>query len=450
MPELSVPWGRDSLTLALPAHWELQQVAAPSLRPAESDWVDRLAVSLAQPGSGLPLGALLRARRTGRIVLILEDLTRHSPLPEIIEVVLREVHHVGIPDKQIELFFATGMHPPMTPEQVREKVGAVGESLSWRCNPWGNPKAYVRVGRIHGADVMIDRGVAEADLRILVSSVSPHLQAGFGGGYKMVVPGCASLETIRTLHRRGVGRGLRQLVGMEAAENPMRRFIDEAGRLVDGGHGGSFAVQYVLDNNDLPAYLGVGEVMGTQQMLTKQCAVACGVVVPTPADVLITNAHPRDLDLWQCFKCIPNTLWAARENGVIICLARCPAGAQGMKLPSISIRASWMRRIVRWLGAEGLSAFLTRTFPGLAGDAAFFVRLATQALYRNPILMVSPSLHAAGVRFPGLEVVASPDDAIAAADALLGGGPQNVVVFPAGGTTYPVVPPTPGRGKGSG
>ena len=109
-----------------------------------------------------------------------------------------------------------------------------------------------------------------------------------------------------------------------------------------------------------------------------------------------------------------------------------------MKVPRWPISPAWMRRLVRVLGPGALGSLVTRLVPSLAGDAAFFVRLALQTLHRNPILMVSPVLHQAGVNFPGLELFGSVDGAIAAADELLGRRPQRVVLFPAGGTTFPV------------
>ncbi len=441
MPELSVPWGPEPLTVRLPEHWTLQQVVRPSLREANGDWGDRLAAALAQPGAGRSLGDLLRARRGGRVCILIEDLTRHSPLPEILETVMREIHHASVPDANVELFIASGMHEAMTPEQVRGKVGPLADALTWRCNPWQDPKAYVRVGTVEGDDVWIDRGVAEADLRIIVSSVSPHLQAGFGGGYKMLIPGASALPTIRAAHRRGVERGFHQLVGLDAQRNAMRAFIDAAGTCVDEHHGASFAVHYVLDDRDRPAYVGAGAVLPTQQMLAKQSAVACGVLIPRRADVVLTNAHPRDHDLWQSFKAIPNTIWAARPNGVIICLARCPGGLGGMKLPRFAPGPKWTRRFLRAIGPEALGSLLTRLAPSLAGDAAFFVRLALGALYRNHIVLVSPALHQANVRFPGLEIVPDVEHAVAFTQQHLGDGPQTVVAFPSGGITFPVPPP---------
>jgi nickel-dependent lactate racemase len=437
MPTVAVPWGDSELEIALPENWRLQQVAGPQLRAAPRDWQDSLARALERPGAGVPLSRLLGAARHGRIAVIVEDLTRPSPLPEILGVLFREIRHGRSGTGNVEIVFATGMHPPLTADQAAGKLGPLAGQVPWRCNPWQDPSKYVRVGKVDRLEVEIDRGVTEADVRIIVSSVSPHLQAGFGGGYKMLLPGCASLETIRGLHRLGVGRRARQLVGTDAEANPMRQAVDAGGQLIDGLHGTSFAAQYVLDDGDRPAYISAGEVLPAQRMLAKQCAVACGVIVPEPADVLITNAHPRDFDLWQSFKSVANTLWAARPGGVILCLSRCEAGMEGIRPPRWPLNAAWTRRLVRLLGPDGLSSLLMRLIPRLAGDAAFFVRMALQALHRNPILFASPTLFQAG-RFPGVEVFPDADGAVAAARRLLGDAPQRAVVFPAGGITFPV------------
>ena len=184
-------------------------------------------------------------------------------------------------------------------------------------------------------------------------------------------------------------------------------------------------------------------------MLAKRCAVACGVLLERTADVLVVNAYPRDCDLWQSFKGIANTRWAAREGGVILCFARCAGGMQGMDVPRWPL-LGWrtVRRLVCLLGSETLAGLITRLAPNLAGDAAFFVRLALQAIRRNTIFMVSPALAATGRTFPGLRIFADPAEAIAQAGRILGDSPQRVVVFPTGGTTYPVL--TGGTAQSSG
>jgi nickel-dependent lactate racemase len=414
-------------------------VAETSLPPAWDDWPDRLGQALAQPTGELPLGQLVAARRTGRIVLVVEDFSRHSPLADILAVVMAELARQHVGPERVEIIFATGMHPPMSAAQAHAKLGALAQTVRWRSNRCKDRSRYVCLGRVGAVDLWIDRGVVEADLRIVLSSVSAHLQAGFGGGHKMFLPGCAAIETIRQLHRLGVGRRPRPWVGTDAARNPMRAVIDAAGALLDQ-RGKSFAVQYVLDDADRPTFIAAGAMVAAQQMLAKRCAVACGVLLQRTADVLLVNAYPRDCDLWQSFKGIANTRWAAREGGVILCFARCADGMHGMDVPHWPL-LGWrtVRGLVRLLGSETLAGLFTRLAPNLAGDAAFFVRLALQAIHRNTIFMVSPALASTGRTFPGLRIFADPAKAIAEAGRILGDSPQRVVVFPTGGTSYPVL-----------
>lgn len=440
MPDVTVPWGDEELPISLPNGWTLQQVASPQVRDASPNWPDELAMAINKPVAGAALEQLLRDCKGGRIAIIVEDLTRHSPLAEILEVLLREIRHAGISDQQLEFVFASGMHPPMTSEEARIKLGPAAKGISHRCNPWNNPDAYVNVGKSGKMDVLIDRGVVEADLRIIVSSVSPHLQAGFGGGYKMFFPGCGELRSIRNLHQRGIKRRNQgQMVGTSPQSNVMRKTIDTAGSLVDSMHGQTFTIQYLLDQNDNPTNIAAGTPLPTHLMVTKQCAVACGIISTAQPDVLITNAHPRDHDLWQAFKCIPNTCWATRPGGVVICLARCPAGLNKMETIHWPLSPLWTRRIVRLLKPENICSLVNRLVTHLAGDSQWFIRLATQILDRNHLIMVSPNLVEQNAKFPGIAICATVEEALAAAGKLLGNSPQRVSVYPFGGASYPVV-----------
>ena len=443
MSEIKVPWGNGELEFSLPEKWNLIQQAEPKLLSAEKDWMLRLAASINQPVAGEPLHQRLKRVKVndGRVSIIVEDITRHSPLVDILDVLMREISYCNFPTDKIEFVIASGMHPPMTAEEVREKLGPVAEKVAWRCNPWHDENQYVTVGKIDGKPFLIDRQVAMSELRIIVSSVSPHLQAGFGGGYKMFFPGCCEISSIRQLHRFGIKRsGMNQMVGLDSTRNHMRAAIDAAGSLVDKYYGETFSIQYILDGKDLPAFIAAGEPAATHQMVTKHCAVACGILLEQPADILITNAYPRDYDLWQCFKAIPNTCWAARPGGVVICLAHCEAGLNGMQVPDWFkyLSPGVMRKFIRLLGPETITSMVNRLVANIAGDSLWFIRLATRILYRNHLVMVSPALANAGVKFPGLAIFETPKEAFAYARKQLGKGPQRVSIYSAGGISYPV------------
>ena len=441
MSEIKVPWGSGELSFTLPEKWKLIQQATPKLKAAAEDWPVKLAAAINQPAAGEPLAKKLAGviAKNGFISIIVEDITRHSPLDEILTVLMRELEHAKVPAERVEFVIASGMHPPMSEQEVREKLGPASEKYSWRCNPWHDKKQYVTVGKIDGKPFLIDRKVAESDLRIIVSSVSPHLQAGFGGGYKMFFPGCCEISSIRQLHRFGIKRhSMKQMVGLDSTKNHMRAAIDAAGALVDDYFGETFAIQYMLDGQNLPAFIVAGHPAATHQMVTKQCAVACGIVQEELADVLVTNAYPRDYDLWQCFKAIPNTCWAAREGGVVICLAHCPAGFNGMKTPSWGLSPAGTRKMIRLLGPETLTSMANRLIANLAGDSLWFIKLATRILHRNHLVMVSENLAKSGEKFPGLAIFATVEEAFDYAKKQLGKDPQRVSVYTEGGVSYPI------------
>jgi len=443
MADVSIPWGDETLTLPLPEHWSVRQTVTPTVAPAPSDWPERLAAALARPEGSPPLAKFLAARRGGRVAVVVEDNTRHSPLPEVLKPVFRELAHAKVPAERVEVVFATGMHPPLTPAEAAGKLGgALADAVAWRCNACRERSRQAHVGRVRDGtarvDVRVDRRVAAADLRILVTAVTPHLQAGFGGGYKMLVPGCADLETIRQLHRAGLPRRAAQQVGQPAPANRMRRLIDAAGATVDAAGGASFGVQYVLDMDDRLTSIAAGDVAACQRMLAKSCAGGYGMLIDAPADVVIADAHPRDFDLWQSFKTLANTVWAARPGGVVLCATRC-AGGVNMPTLSLPIRPSWVRRAVRLLGAEALSSMMIRLAPSLSADGAFFARLALQILRRNMVGMISPTLARSARKMVGLPLWAEAGEAFAAAEAALPPGPKRVIVFPAGGVSYPIV-----------
>lgn len=451
MADCQVPWGDGQLSLSLPEHWTLVQEAQPAVKPAPADWADRLAVALNRPAGSPPLCEILAGLpAAARIVILLEDITRHSPLEEILPIILRELGHARIRDSQVELVFATGMHRVMNEQEARSKIGALADRFAWRSHDAADAEAHVSVGRVPFAgrpgelDVQIDRGVMAADLRIVVASVSPHLQAGFGGGAKMFVPGCSAMDTIAQVHLQGLPRRSRPMVGTTPATNPMRRMIDAAAALIDRAGGATFAVQYLLDAQDKPSAVVAGDLAAGHTMLAKLCATATGVVVERPCDILIANAAPRDFDLWQSFKCIMNTRWAVRRNGIIIVLARCPGG-RVMPAPPWPLSPTWTRRVIRWLTPEAVTSLANRLAKNINPEAQFFIKMATETIARNPLLVYAPQLVQRGEGFPGLHLFGQLDGLFAAADKMLPAGSRRVIVFPFGGASYPIL--TGGSGR---
>src|SRR5258705_3109093 len=64
-----------------------------------------------------------------------------------------------------------------------------------------NEKVLVQFGTMRdGTPALINRHVAEADVRIITGFIEPHFFAGFSGGIKGIMPGTAGLETVMSNH----------------------------------------------------------------------------------------------------------------------------------------------------------------------------------------------------------------------------------------------------------
>lgn len=442
-----MPWGRDRLALELPPDWPIFDAEPAPISPPDEPVGELVADALNDPIDSPPLKRIAKklSEKTGtRIAIVVDDLTRHTPQRDVLPTVLE---HLGagrlFREDQIEIHFALGMHRPMTREEMAERVGPdIVERFACYNNPWKDPGQYRRLGRTRrNTPVEISARVADADLRILVGSVNAHLQAGFAGGMKLLAPGMASLATIRRLHLKGT-ETFRQLIGLPAEQNPMRLEID---RLLEYLDGTTFSVQLMLDGQHRPLMVRAGHPVAAQRSLAGEAIRRFGVALPGKADLLVANSYPLEHDLWQGFKCLANTVFAARDGGVIVVLMKADAGSNEMDLPKWWLSRRVMNGMLRIFGRDGLISILGRLSKQANDEAKFFVRFALGTLRRNAVLIYSPNLAAEGVRFPGIEIYDNLADVWSRAARLLGastaagqGDGPRVTVFGQGGVCYPL------------
>ena len=151
-------------------------------------------------------------------------------------IVLRRLHAAGVRPDDVTISVGVGRHQAVDRAAMKHRLGDQ-VAASYRCfSPSVDDlAAYDDLGTTaRGVPVRVFRPVARADLRVLIGSVLPHLQAGFGGGYKLIFPGTSHRTTLGALHRQGLtGCGdAGSLLGGDAENNPMRQAIDQAAELL--------------------------------------------------------------------------------------------------------------------------------------------------------------------------------------------------------------------------
>ena len=284
-----------------------------SKNPQGGRWPEVVAPALAEP-----LGApRLRAHnlRGKRVVVMTDDWGRPTPASEIIPQVLDELHAAGAEDKAITFVTASGMHVPMKPEELERKLGKdIVQRFRSITHDAGDHRmlAFVGVSEL-GTPIWINRYVAEADFRVAIGRIAPHEAYGYEGGYKMIVPGVASFETILRDHSMNFSRFC--VPGVHG--NPSRREADSIGAQV----GIDFVLNVVVNSRSEPVRAFAGKVekvhpegirFGDREVWGAMTAWKSDVTVLTlgPGEVLRDEPPPETLR---------RAALVTRETGTIIC-----------------------------------------------------------------------------------------------------------------------------------
>ena len=280
--------------------------------------------ALAAPIGTGTLGQILEAgRREGRgekIAIITSDVSRPCPSYAILPSILEELYAAGVKKENITVVFALGSHRKQTEEERRHLAGdRVFEEV--RCVD-SDPEDCIHLGRTAcGTPVDITRAVAEADYRICVGNIEFHYFAGFSGGVKAIIPGCATRGTIQANHSMMIREDARagKLEG-----NPLREDLEEAGRIV----GIDFIVNVVLDEHKKIVHAVAGDVVQAHRAGCEYLSRMYRKEIPARADIVLVSqgGAPKDLNLYQTQKALDNAKHAVKDGGIIILIGSCREG----------------------------------------------------------------------------------------------------------------------------
>ena len=445
MQPTTVRWTvNEHLNLDLPENWQVLGHYTPRVTPPIENLSAFLARRLEEPLGRQAFSKLLA--KAGKIALVVDDLTRSTPAPQLLDPVLRAIQAAGISDDRLIGVVATGMHPPLSRDQLLSKVGPeLVRRFQWIQNDYRSLDKYVYLGKTAGKslagpgrngqlDVYLLKELAQADLIVLFSSVSPHLQAGFGGGAKLIFPGCADVRTIGPLHRIGLDGDVSRLVGQQPADNHMRSAVEQAVAFLGDK---VFSVSTLLDSLGRVCHLELGDPLQAQQRLSLACERSFGIDLSDQADVAIVSAFPRDYDILQAFKSIANIRLAAKPGAVVVGMMNLAVvGHLRVKVP-FTIPTGWLQFILKLMAGPVAARLLSRFDKALSPEARFFTRLGSDAIRRNRILLYCPQLVKSGIKFPYIEVFDRLPPLWLRVERLLG-RPSRIQanIFPEGGTTF--------------
>ncbi len=269
-------------------------------------------------------------RKKQKTVIIVPDKTRNCGAGIILPILLDELNRLGVRDLDIKIILANGSHAFHKPDEIdqilgREIINRI-EIIEHNCY---NSKDLVYLGETkYGTPVNINRHVVSAERLIVVGTAVHHYFAGFGGGPKMINPGCAGYETITKNHALSIdaktGSIHRNCRAGGLVGNPVQEDIRSSMQFIQT----DFIIETILNENGEIIDAVCGDLMTAHEEACKIVDNIFKVPIERQADLVVVSCggYPKDINFIQAHKSINNAFYAVKEGGVILVLAECRDG----------------------------------------------------------------------------------------------------------------------------
>lgn len=390
MTVIKLPWGRnEKIEISLPDGWRMFGELLP--RPAASVLSPEAAVceALARPVGKQPLSSMdLKGKR---VTVVVDDLTRPTPVAAIFKPVLEELLLAGAALADITVLIALGTHRAMTRGEIGQRLGRADlTGLRVANHDCYNPRelAVIENGE-SGFPVIINRHIAEADLAVLIGTVEPHLLAGFSGGLKNAVPGCAGIDTIAATHLAGPSEARFSSVGLTGENCLTRRGLERAALAAPTEY---FIVNTVVNPDGKLTLVLCGDPVEAHRVGCRAAGQIYGVQVKEKSDVAFLASHPMDIDFRQGTKCLAHGRAAVKEGGVLAAFLYCEAGVGDMSMPPAFLPVHLAKLCLSACTAEEWVNLREKFTGRLDHDTRYMLEFLTEVARRRHVLVFCPRL----------------------------------------------------------
>lgn len=258
------------------------------------------------------------------IAIAINDKTRPVPHQYLLPPLLDTFQKIGIHERQIKFFIATGTHLPMQPDDFHgvlpDEILSRYQVQSHDCD---NSQRLIHLGETPaGTPVYVNAEYYQADYKVVVGNIEPHHFMGFSGGNKSASIGMTGRQTVN--HNHSMLLDDRCRLG-EYENNPMRQDVEDIGRMI----GVNLAINAILNDHKQIVNALAGDPIQVMEAGVPLARSLCQVPVDGYFDLVIASAggYPKDINLYQAQKALTNSALITRDGGTIILVAACPEGA---------------------------------------------------------------------------------------------------------------------------
>jgi nickel-dependent lactate racemase len=312
----------------------------------------------------------------------------------------------------------------MTSQEIEDKLGSSIQACYHIVNTPGSAAGesiFLGTSK-NGIPAWVNRAVAEADYRIGLGMITPHMDAGFSGGAKIVLPGVCSDATVDAFHVRGADYLENPLGNPNAPlRNDLEEFVTERVPL-------DFILNVITILSGEVYQCVAGHPIDAQRAGVSHARRVFGAPARQRYPIVVANCYPYEQDIWQSMK----GLWCGdlltAQGGTLIWLTDAREGSRGYPL------------LPKYIGANPADVKKALDDGNIDDPkSAATGYLVGQMKKRIHISLVSPGLTLADAEIMGISYYQTAEAAIEAAAARLSSSARQraVGVLPQAGLVLP-------------
>ena len=423
-----LPYGRRQLDVEIPNDVFVEVIRKPQM-PLIENAPAAVRNALLQPRNARSLNELGRTARNACILVC--DFTRPVPNGLLLGAIVEILEGSGLTLSDVTILIATGLHRPNVGDELAAVIDneQVLNSVKVENHFARERSDHIDLGHTKsGTPILLDRRFVEADLKLVTGLVEPHFMAGYSGGRKVIVPGIAHEDTIRTLHS---GRFMEDpgAIQCNLDTNPLHHEQLEAVQMLrDYTNDEIYAVNTIIDEIRNLGFVNFGEIEKSHSEAMAYADDYCVVPMQHQFSTIVTTSagYPLDQTYYQAVKGMVTPVEVLRPGGTLLLAAEC---AEGLGSESY-------RRSQRQLLEEGADQFIQRVLrKQLADIDEWETEMQLKAQRIGRVKLKSDGLNEEDRTLTGVEMIDSVEEGIE--EALRHSGERVLAVIPEGPYVVP-------------
>ena len=310
----SIRYGSDKLPLFLPAHTAPLTVTDPAKTISEKIFRERLQQFLFEQRLDL-----------SNPVIVVADKTRLCGYPKYLPVLVDELMRHGMPPSSVSFIIAYGTHPPQSKDESLAAYGAIFDQYPFIHHSSDDTDCFAERGVTErNTPIRFRKDLLSASAIITFGAVSHHYFAGYGGGRKLIFPGCGEKEAIYKNHSLFLSQSEGKLSpGCQPGnlkDNPLSEDLFE----IESHCPAHLSIHGLLNSKGEVCDLLLGE---GRQLFEEACSRhgrSCEVN-SGQFDLVVASAggFPKDINFIQAHKAIHNSAMFVKDGGMLVVYCEC-------------------------------------------------------------------------------------------------------------------------------